>query len=147
MRPRLILLCILLLPVGLFGQTNCEEGNGPLDPAQPKTLSAQEVIQKFGAAEAVAKEARLHYTYRQEVLMQTLSGKDVTGEFHEVTNVSYDEKGKRKEEVTFAAQSTLRRIQLTQQDMDDMRIFMPLMLTNEDLPQYNVTYTGQQHVD
>jgi hypothetical protein len=79
--------------------------------------------------------------------MQTLSGKEVTGEFHEVTNVSYDEKGKRREEVTFAAQPTLRGIQLTQQDMDDIRIFMPLMLTSEDLPQYNVTYAGQQHVD
>ncbi len=147
MRRHLILLFSLLLPAGLWGQTNCEEGNGPLDLAPPKTLSVQEVMQKFGAAEAVAKAARLHYTYKQDALMQTLSGKDVTGEFHEVTNVSYDEKGKRQEEVTFAAQPTLRGIQLTQQDMDDIRIFMPLMLTSEDLPQYNVTYAGQQHVD
>lgn len=147
MRLRLIFLCILLLPVALFGQTNCEDGNGPLDLAPPKTLSVQEVIQKFGAAETIAKGARLHYSYKQDVLMQTLSGKDVTGEFHEVTNVSYDEKGKRQEEVTFAAQPTLRGIQLTAQDMDDIRIFMPLMLTSEDLPQYNLTYAGQQHVD
>jgi len=115
MRRHMILVFGLLLPVGLFGQTNCEEGNGPLDLAPPKTLSAQEVIQKFGAAEKVAKEARLHYTYKQDALMQTLSGKEVTGEFHEETNVSYDEKGKRREEVTFAAQPTLRGIQLTQQ--------------------------------
>ena len=79
--------------------------------------------------------------------MQTLAGKNVTGEFHEVTNVSYDERGKRKEEVTFAAQSTLRGIQLTQEDMEDIRVFMPLMLTSEDLPQYKLTYSGQRHVD
>jgi hypothetical protein len=147
MRSRMILLYVLLLPAGLRGQTNCEEGNGPLDLTPPKTLSVQEVIQKLGAAEAAAKEARLHYTYKQDVLMQTLNGKDVTGEFHEVTNVSYDEKGKRKEEVTFAAQPSLRGIQLTEGDMEDIRIFMPLMLTSEDLPQYNLTYAGQQHVD
>ena len=73
--------------------------------------------------------------------------RDVTGEFHEVTNVSYDEKGRRREEVTFAAQNTLRGIQLTAEDMEDIRVFMPLMLTSEDLPGYNLTYAGQQHVD
>jgi hypothetical protein len=137
----------LMLPAGLWGQTDCEAGNGSLDSAPPKNLSVQEVIQKMGAAEAVAKQARLQYTYKQDALMQTLAGKGVTGEFHEVTNVSYDEKGRRKEEVTFAAQSTLRGLQLTPEDMEDIRVFMPLMLTSEDLPQYNLTYGGQQHVD
>lgn len=137
----------VLLPIALWAQTDCEAGNGPLDSSPPKTTSAQEVIQKLGAAEATAKEARLHYTYKQDVLMQTLVGKDVTGEFHEVTNVSYDAKGRRQEQVTFAAQNTLRGLQLTEQDMEDIRIFMPLMLTKEDLPQYNLTYAGQQHVD
>jgi hypothetical protein len=144
--PVLFLLCFLV-PVGLFGQTDCEAGTGLLDFAPPKTISVQEVIQKFGAAEAAAKEARRQYTYKQDVVVETLSGKDVTGEFHEVTTVSYDEKGKRKEEVTFAAQNTLRGIQLTQEDMEDIHTFMPLMLTSEDLPQYNLTYAGQQHVD
>jgi hypothetical protein len=137
----------VLLPFALWAQTDCEAGNGPLDSVPPKMTSVQEVIQKLGAAEATAKEARLHYAYKQDVLMQTLVGKDVTGEFHEVTNVSYDAKGRRQEEVTFAAQNTLRGLQLTEQDMDDIRIFMPLMLTKEDMPQYNLTYAGQQHVD
>ena len=144
---RSTVILVLLLPAGLWAQTDCDAGNGPVDTAPPKTLSVQDVVQKLGAAEATAKEGRLHYTYKQDALMQTLVGKDVTGEFHEVTNVSYDEKGKRKEEVTFAAQSTLRGIQLTQEDMEDIRVFMPLMLTSEDLPQYKLTYTGQQHVD
>jgi hypothetical protein len=140
-------LSALFLPMSLLGQTDCEKGNGALDSAPPKTMSAQDVIQKFGATEAAAKQARLHYTYTQDVLVQTLSGQDVTGAFHEVTNVSYDEKGKRQEKVTFAAQSTLRGVQLTQEDTEDIRVFMPLMLTSEDLTQYNLTYTGQRHVD
>lgn len=143
----ILIVCALLLPAGLWGQTDCEAGNGLLDFTPPKTLSVQDVIQKFGAAEAVAKEARLHYSYKQDVLMQTLSGTSVTGEFHEVTNVSYDEKGRRQEAVTFAAQNSLRGIQLRQEDMEDIRVFMPLMLTTEDLRQYNLTYAGQQHVD
>jgi hypothetical protein len=142
-----LLLSVLLLPARLLGQTDCEAGNGLLDFAQPKSISVEEIIRRFGAAESSAKQARLQYTFKQEVLMQTLSGKEVTGEFHEVTNVSYDEKGRRKEEVTFAAQNSLRGIQLTAEDMEDIRVFMPLQLPNEDLRQYSLTYAGQQQVD
>jgi hypothetical protein len=143
----LLLTTALFLPTRVMAQTNCEEGNGLLDFAQPKAMSVQDVIKKFGEGETQAKRVRLNYTYKQEVLMQTLSGTNVTGEFHEVTTVSYDPKGRRVEAVTYAAQPSLRGIQLDQNDMDDVRIFMPLLLTTEDLPQYNLTYAGQQHVD
>lgn len=136
-----------MLPRTLWGQTDCDAGNGTLDPAEPKTISSQQVIQKLGVAEAAAKNARRGYSYKQDVLMQTLTGTSVTGVFHEVTTVSYDAKGNRKEEVTFAAQSTLRGLQLTKDDMEDIRVFMPLMLTSDDLKEYNLSYSGQQHVD
>jgi len=138
---------VLLSPWALSAQTDCNAGNGPLDSTPPKTISVQEVIQKLGAAEAAAKQERTHYTYKQDVLLQTLVGTNVTGEFHEVTTISYDEKGRRQEQVTFAAQPSLRGVQLTQEDMEDIRTFMPLMLTIDDLAQYKLTYDGQQHVD
>jgi hypothetical protein len=87
-RNLLLVVCALWLPVRLPSQTDCEAGNGLLNFAQPASLSVEEVMRKFGAAESVTKEARLRYTYKQEVLVQTLSGKDVTGEFHELTSVS-----------------------------------------------------------
>jgi len=143
----LLLMCALWLPASLLGQTDCEAGNGLLNFAPPASIRVEEVIRKFGVAESATKQARLRYSYRQEVLVQTLSGKDVTGEFHELTNISYDEKGSRKEDISFAAQSSLREIALTAEDMEDIRVFMPLLLTSEDLPQYSLTYAGQQHVD
>jgi hypothetical protein len=133
--------------MAVWAQTDCDAGNGTLNSDPPKTLTVQHVIEKLGEAESEAYETRRHYSYKQDVLMQTLSGKNVTGEFHEVTTVSYDASGKRKENVTFAAQSSLRGIQLTQQDMEDIRVFMPLMLTKDELPRYELGYTGQQHVD
>ena len=38
-------------------------------------------------------------------------------------------------------------LQLTQDDTDDIHVFMPWILTTEEVPQYNLTYAGQQHVD
>jgi hypothetical protein len=138
---------IFFLPVLAAAQTNCEEGNGLLDFSPPKTMTVPELIRKFTVAESGARDARIQYTYQQDVRVQTLNGKNADGEYHEVTSVSYDSKGRRLENVTYAEQSTLRRIQLTQEDMDDIRIFMPFMLTAEELPQYNLIYAGQQRVD
>ena len=128
-------------------QTDCADGDGILDTAAPKSLTPQELIQKFSVAETKVKEVRSHYTFTQDVLVQTLNDKTVDGQVHEITQVSYDDKGKRVENVTFAEQSTLRGIQLSDSDFDDIRVFMPWILTTDEVPQYNLTYAGQQHVD
>ncbi|MFZ0318724.1 MAG: hypothetical protein WAL56_06335, partial [Candidatus Sulfotelmatobacter sp.] len=73
-----LLALILLVTTSLRAQTNCEEGNGLLDFSPPKTMSVEDVIKKFGSAEAAVKAARQHYTYKQDVLMQSLTGASVT---------------------------------------------------------------------
>jgi len=137
----------LLLSALAAAQTDCSEGNSPLDMSPLKDTTPQQLIDKFAAQEAKVKQARAHYTYTQDVMMQTLNGTAVDGQKHEVTIVSYDDKGKRSEKVTYAEQSTLRGVEVTAQDMEDIRTFMPFVLPTEDLPQYKLTYAGQQHVD
>lgn len=136
------LLCVLAV-----GQTDCGTGSEILDTAQPKEITPQELIRKFTAAEDKVQKIRNQYTYTQDLLVQTLDGKAVNGQFHEITEVSHDDKGKRIEKVIFSEQSTLRDIQLTPTDADDVRLFMPWILTTEEAAQYNLTYAGRQHVD
>lgn len=128
-------------------QNDCAEGNGVLDMTPPKDTTVPNLIQKFGAEEKKAKEARARYTFTQDMMVQTLNDKAVDGQFHEVSTISFDDKGKRLENVTYAEQSTLRGVQISAQDMEDVREFMPLILTTEELQLYNLTYAGQQHVD
>jgi hypothetical protein len=147
-----IAIMIAMMMLGAFctgaqAQTDCAEGDSPLDTSPPKDMTVPQLIQKFTAQETKVKEARNHYTHTQDVLVQTLGDKGVNGQFHEIASVSYDDKGKRSEKVTFAEQSTLRDIQMTPEDMDDIREFMPFILTTEEAPQYTLTYAGQQHVD
>ena len=40
---------------------------GPLDPAQPKGITPEEVIKRFADKETEFKQAREQYTYRQSV--------------------------------------------------------------------------------
>lgn len=143
----LVVVLAVLIPEHALAQTDCSEGNSVLDTTPPKNMTPQQLIEKFAAQEAKVKQARTRYTYTRDLMLQTLNGNAVDGQMHEVATISYDDKGKRMENVTFAEQSTLRGVQLTAEDWDDIRVFMPLILTTEDLPQYNLTYAGQQHVD
>jgi hypothetical protein len=143
----LLFACVLFLPLCAHADTDCEEGNGKLDPAQPQGITPQDIIQKFAAKEAIFKEARNHYTYTQEIIVQELDGNTVDGEFKETTDILYDDQGKRLEEVKFAPQPSLKRIMMTREDFDDFRNRLPFVLTTEDLGQYNILYAGQQGVD
>jgi hypothetical protein len=142
-----LLALLASLPISLNAETNCDEGNGPLKTAQPTNISPQQIIQEFAAKEAVFKEARNHYTYTQEILVQTLDGDTVDGELRQKEDILYDDQGRRIEQVTYAPEPTLKGILMTKEDWDDFRHRLPFVLTTEDLPEYKVDYVGQQHVD
>jgi len=145
---RLVLIsAFLLTPASLLADTNCEEGTGPLNPAQPKGMTPQEIIQKFAAREEVFRQARNNYVYTQDITVQELDGTTVTGEFRLVQDITYDDKGVRQENVTYAPQNSLRQLILSREDYEDFRSKMAFIMTTSDLPQYNLLYVGQQHQD
>jgi hypothetical protein len=127
--------------------TDCEEGNGTLNPAQPDKLGSQDIIAKFAARESVFKQARNNYTFTQDITVQEFDGNSVSGEFRLVQDITYDDKGGRIENVKFAPQPSLRQILLSREDYEDFRNKLPFVLTSEDLLKYNLMYVGQQHVD
>jgi len=140
---------ISLLPSGsLIAQGVCDQGNGPLDPSQPSGITPAEIIQKFAAKEAVFKTARERYGYTLNVTVQTLDNYGrVDGEYQQISEITLNDIGKRVEKTTFAPQSTLRRLSLSEDDLDDIRERLPFPLTPEELPHFAVSYSGRQHVD
>ncbi len=127
----------------------CEAGNGALDSAKPAGVTIEEIIQKFAAKEAIAKAARAKYSYTQSISVQELSGneQDIQGEFNQVAEVSVDSEGRRVERPTFAPANTLRSLQITTGDIEDIKDRLPFVITTEELPQFNITYAGRQPVD
>jgi hypothetical protein len=120
---------------------------GPLVNQPPKGTTPEQVIQRFAAKEAQFKTAREHYTYNQEVKIQTLDGSTVDGEYKQSIEITFDDKGRRIEKVLYAPAPTLVRVQMTREDIDDIEKRLPFVLTTEDLPDYNILYVGQQRVD
>src|SRR3954468_20445819 len=111
------LLCGLLLAcasivVPAFAQ------EGPLENAPPKDITPDEIIKRFAAKETEFSKARDQYTYRQDVTVQTIDGETVDGQYHEVFDVMFDDRGKRMENVVYAPQSNLTKIFMSQEDME-----------------------------
>jgi hypothetical protein len=143
-----VLLFALLPFSAARAQGVCDEGNGPLNRAQPSGITPAEIIQKFAAKETAFKAARMRYGYTLDVTVQSLDNYGrVNGEYREVSEVTLNDIGKRAEITTFAPQSTLRSLSLSQDDLDDIRDRLPFALTPEELPHFSVAYAGRQHVD
>ena len=113
----------------------------------PPSIPVDEIIQKFAAREAEFKQERDNFTYVQDFTIETLdSGGRPDGAYEMTTDITYPN-GKRDEHVTYAPPSTLERITLSEQDLDDLRNVQPFVLTTAELPKYNVTYVGREKVD
>jgi hypothetical protein len=114
----------------------------------PTSAEIQDIIRKFAEKEKEFKKARDNYTFRQEVKVQELSDSDrVLGEYHTVTDIQFDEKGRRTERVTHAPPSTLRRISITKEDLQIIESIQPFVLTTDDIGLYNLKYLGKEQVD
>src|SRR4051812_27482911 len=143
-----LLAAILLMAAGAFAQAKSDDPTEqPVDAAQPKGITVEQIIERFAAKEAEFKQARENYTYRQTVKVQTLDGDTPDGEFQQVSDILFDNQGHRTENVVFAPQSTLQRVSMTSEDYDDIRKMMPFVLTTQEVNDYRITYVGQQHVD
>jgi len=111
-------------------------------------LAIDEVIRRFAEKEKEFKKARDNYMFRQEVRVQELSDSDrVLGEYRTVTEISFDEKGKRTERIVSAPPSTLSRISITKEDLQIIESIQPFVLTSDDIGLYNLKYTGKEKVD
>jgi hypothetical protein len=127
------------------GSTNASQQNSELGPPM---MPIEEIIQKFAAREAEFKTERDNFTYTQTFTIQTLdsSGRP-DGEHTMTSEIVFTPSGKRFERVTYAPAPTLERIQLSQQDLDDLEHVQPFVLTTTELPKYNIKYLDHVRLD
>ena len=123
------------------------QGPGKLRNEQPP-IPIDDIIRQFAEKEKEFRAARANYVYRQDIRVQTLNANDrVTGEWHQVWEVTFDTSGKRVEKVVSAPASTLQDIQLTSEDLQDFREIQPFVLTSDDIGKYDVKYLGKEKID
>ncbi len=115
---------------------------------KPPDIPVDQVIKRFGDRELEFKKERDNYTYTQTFVVQTIDfdGR-ADGEYRMTSDILFTPDGKRYEKVVSAPAPTLERIQLSQQDLDDVEHVQPFVLTSDELPKYDVTYVGRESLD
>lgn len=122
---------------GVMGQTN---GSGPAIDNPDK------IIQAFTAKEVEFRRALNNYSFKRDALIQSLGmGGQVVGEYHRVSNFTFDDQGNRFEKITFFPMPSMPEV--TSEDIDDLGGISPFALEPAKLDRYNIRYVGKEKID
>jgi hypothetical protein len=138
----LVLLCLSYL------MRADEDGKATVRKEKPQ-IAPEEIIRKFADKEQEFQKARENYIYRQTVRIEVLEldGRRSGEEYFMVSDILFDNKGRRIEKVVRSPPSTLQRVILTPEDLHDIQNIFPFVLTTSNVEKYNLTYLGKEKID
>lgn len=116
-------------------------GADTLTPAQVDTI-----IRKFTAKETEFRRALNQYAFKRDALIQELGmGGQVVGEYHRVSDFTFDDLGNRFEKISFFPMPTFPG--MTPEDLEDLGGVNPFALEAAKLSQYNFKFVGKERID
>jgi TonB family protein len=150
--PKLALLAALLLvAAGLASaQQTTADAKGPTITAANNLSQAQidDIIRKFTAKETQFRRALNEYAFKRDALIQEIGmGGQVVGEYHRVSDFTFDDQGNRFEKINFFPMSSLQGVVLTTEDIEDLGGVNPFALEGAKAAQYNFKYVGKERID
>ena len=149
------LVCLVMFVYGLIAlqsnalaqQTAANPSNQPLSGAN--TLSPAQIdkiIVSFTAKETQFRRALNSYAFKRDALIQVLGmGGQVAGEYHRVSDFTFDDQGTRYEKINFFPMATFGGV--TAEDLEDLGGVNPFALEAAKLPQYNFKFVGKEKID
>jgi len=123
------------------------------DPAAQNLTSAtlspaqiDDIIRKVSAKETEFRRALNSYAFKRDALVQEIGmGGQVMGEYHRVSDFTFDDQGQRYEKINFFPMPTFPGI--TKEDLEDLGGVNPFALEAVKLSQYNFKYVGKDRID
>src|SRR5918911_1236485 len=113
------------------------------------TLSKAEVdkiIREFSAKETEFRRKLNEYAFKRDAVVQVIGmGGQIAGEYHRVSNFTFDDQGNRFEKIVFFPMPTFGGV--TPEDIEDLGGVNPFALEASKINQYNFTYVGKEHID
>ena len=138
----LLLLAILSVSAGAFAQT---AGVVKKDLSQAEI---DRIVKTFTGKEGEFRGALTNYVFNRSATVQTIGmGGQVTGNFRRDSFMNLTTNGERFEKILFAPMPTLKEINITPQDLEDLGGVNPFALEPSAVSQYNFTYVGKEKID
>src|SRR3954469_9929977 len=146
----LIVIAIAAFAVSAAAQTAAADSKGPTMPGSANLTQAQidEIVRKFTARETEFRKALNEYAFKRDALIQEIGmGGQVIGEYHRVSDMTFDDKGVRFEKINFFPMPSLQAAQMTNEDLDDLGGVNPFALEGDKAALYNFKYVGKERID
>ena len=147
-------LCVLFLGASLtaFAQQASSVSKVPAQPTGASNALSQAqidaIISAFTAKETKFRQALNEYAFRRDAMIQEIGmGGQVVGEYHRVSNFTFDDRGVRYEKINFFPMSTLQGVSITPEDLEDLGGVNPFALEAAKIDQYNFKYVGKERID
>jgi outer membrane lipoprotein-sorting protein len=116
-----------------------------LAQAKP-AVPVADIIKKFSENETASQAAWEKSAYREQIVVQEMERSNVRGDYRLVTDLGPLVNGHRSEKIVASDESTLRRVAMTPDDLQDFRD-LAFVLTAENIQKYDVKYTGMGKVE
>jgi len=137
-------------PIALAQKTTAD-AKSPAQPTNAGNVSQaqiDEIIRKFTAKETQFRRALNEYFFKRDALVQVLGmGGQVTGEYHRVSDFTFDDQGNRFEKINFFPMPSVPAEMVTPEDLEDLGGVNPFALEAAKIPHYNFKYIGKERID
>ena len=113
---------------------------------QPSQAEVDRIIRSFTAKEVEFRNALNSYSFKRDALIQSIGmGGQVVGEYHRISQYTFDDRGNRYEKISFFPMSTLPEV--TKEDIEDLGGIKPFALEPSKIDKYNIRYVGKEKID
>jgi hypothetical protein len=111
-------------------------------------VDVDRIVRAFSAKETEFRHALSEYAFERDATIQTVGmGGQITGEYHRQSQFVFDDRDERFEKITHFPQPTLKELQFTQEDLEDLGGVQPFALEASKIDQYNFQYFGKERLD
>ena len=145
----MLFVALLSMAAGLaFAQQKTADAKVPstTGSSNPSQAQIDEIIRKFASKETEFRRALNSYAFKRDALIQTIGmGGQVTGEYHRVSDFTFDDQGNRFEKINFFPMPSFPGV--TQEDLEDLGGVNPFALEAAKINQYNFKYVGKERID
>lgn len=136
-----LIAALALLVLSSFRVMAQTSQNGTMNPAD-----VDRIVHTFTAKEAEFRRALNSYSFKRDALMQKIGmGGQVTGEYHRVSQFTFDDHGNRYEKISFFPMSTMPEV--TTEDIEDLGGVDPFALEPSNIGKYNIRFAGKEKID
>lgn len=106
------------------------------------------LVKEFTKNEDDFRYALTQYVFTRKAKIQTVGlGGLITGTYQRDSFMTFTDSGERFERIIFAPISTLRDLQITKEDLEDLGGVNPFAINPRDADLYHFEYMGKQRID